>query len=438
MSKRTKTRRPNRFIYYFFGFIVSILSFSKRKVRYTFTCPNGKEVYGNQVKNELLKIKPPYIIVGNHHSLYDFVFMIRAFYPRRINFVVARKLYLASPYHFLIKLARSVPKNLFQPDIQTIRQSFDILGNEGILALYPEGQIVINGISKDMPESSGKLIKKMKLPVFAVTTQGGYLCDSTWRKKLKHGIIDVGIKITLMPEQIKEMTAEQIDEHIANAIYVDNFAYQEKTGNLYTGRNRSAGLENILYFCPNCKSEFSLKTSKNSIFCTHCGCSAEYTETAHLSWAGETQHFPHIGEWYNGQRAEEKQNIQKDSDFDLFIPVELRQLSENDTVIPNGNVEMKVRKTKKIEKCGVGILHISRNSYVYSGEYFGEQKEIEFDPNKLRYIPYTPGNNFQIYVQDVMFAFHTIDPRHCAKAALVMENIYEINNETKKQEPINA
>ena len=37
---------------------------------------------------------------------------------------------------------------------------------------------------------------------------------------------------------------------------------------------------------------------------------------------------------------------------------------------------MKVRKTKKIEKCGVGILHICRDAYVYSGEYFGEQKEI--------------------------------------------------------------
>ena len=29
-----------------------------------------------------------------------------------------------------------------------------------------------------------------------------------------------------------------------------------------------------------------------------------------------------------------------------------------------------------------------------------------------------------IYVQDVMFAFYTIDKRYCAKAALVMENIY--------------
>ena len=255
MRRRIKTKRPNPFIYYFFGFIVSFLSFTKRQVLFTFRTTDGKEIHGRKVREELLKFKPPYIIVGNHHSRYDYVFAIRAFYPRRITFIVARKLYLAARFHFLVKMARAIPKNLFQPDIQTIRQSFDILGNEGILALYPEGQIVINGISKDMPESCAKLVKKMKLPVFAIRTSGAYFCDSTWRKYLKHGIIDVNISMTLTSDQIKTMTIEEIDEAIGKAIYVDNFAEQEKTGYLYKGRNRAKGLENILYKCPSCNTD---------------------------------------------------------------------------------------------------------------------------------------------------------------------------------------
>lgn len=434
MKRRTKTKRPNPFVYYLFGFIVSFLSFAKRQVLFTYRMPDGREVHGSKVREELVKVKPPYIIVGNHHSLYDYVFAIRAFYPRRITFIVARKLYLASKFHFFVRMARAIPKNLFQPDIQTIRQSFDILGNEGILALYPEGQIVINGISKDMPESCAKLIKKMKLPVFAIRTSGAYFCDSTWRKCLKHGIIDIDISMALTPEKIKEMSIEEIDDAIGKAIYVDNFAEQEKSGYLYKGRNRAKGLENILYRCPSCGSEFELETHKNSITCKSCGCTAEYTESAHLSWNKSENFYPHIGEWYNAQRLAEKKAIEADSDYEIFIPVELRILSEAATVIPSGEANLQIKKTRGIEKCGKGVLHIRKCGYTYSGDFFGEQKEIEFDVMKVRYVPYTPGDNFQIYVQDVMFAFYTIDRRYCAKAALVMESIYA--SQAEKLQPV--
>jgi hypothetical protein len=49
----------------------------------------------------------------------------------------------------------------------------------------------------------------------------------------------------------------------------------------------------------------------------------------------------------------------------------------------------------------------------------------------LRYIPFTPGSNFQIYLQDVMFAFFTKDPRMCAKVALVIETYNELLSETQ-------
>ena len=113
----------------------------------------------------------------------------------------------------------------------------------------------------------------------------------------------------------------------------------------------------------------------------------------------------------------------------FFIPVEIRVLSETNTLIPSGNIDFCVRKTRGIEKCGKGVLHIRKCGYTYSGEFFGKQKEIEFDPKKIRYVPYTPGDNFQIYVQDVMFAFYTIDRRYCAKAALVIENIFAYQND---------
>lgn len=423
--KRKKTKRPNKFIYYFFGYIVIIISYLLRKVKITYKCADGTILQGKYAKKALLEKKPPYIIVGNHHSLYDYVYMIRAFYPRRINFIIARKLSLASKYNFFLHFAHVIPKSLFQPDIQTIRESFDILqGRKGILALYPEGQIVINGISKDMPENSGKLIKKMKLPVLAVRTLGGYHIDSTWRKHFKRGIIDVEISVALTSEQMQNMTAEEIDDVIAKTIFVDNFAEQEKSGNLYKGFSRAEGLENILYKCPECQSEFTLKTKKHDIFCTKCNLKAEYTESAHLDWISSTKnHFKHIGEWYNKQREIERNRHIEQEKLDLSIPVQIRILSESKTTLTSCNLEIK--KTFGIEKAGEGDLLLNNDGYFYKGSIWGKQVEIRFDPLNVRYIPYTPGDNFQIYLQDVMFAFHTKDPRMCAKAALVIETYYE-------------
>ena len=59
MERRTKTKRPNPFIYYFFGFIVSFLSFAKRRVLFTYRTPDGREVHGSKVREELVKVKPP-------------------------------------------------------------------------------------------------------------------------------------------------------------------------------------------------------------------------------------------------------------------------------------------------------------------------------------------------------------------------------------------
>lgn len=423
---RKKTKRPNRFIYFVFGFIVILISMLFRKIRFIYKMPDGKVRTGKRAKLVLAGFKPPFIIVGNHQSIYDHFYMVRAFYPFRLNFIVARKLFLAGGLSLFVKFAHAIPKSLFQPDVQTIRESFDILlSQNGILALYPDGQIGVNGISKEMPESCGKLVKKMKLPVYGVRTTGAYFCDNSWRKFVKRGIIEVEVSELLTPEQITTLSADEIDKYIAEKIYVDNYAEQERTGYLYKGFNRAAGLENILYQCPECKHELTLKTKKHDVICTHCGAQAEYTESAHLDWKkSKTKYYPHIGAWYNAQRDVEKKRHLENDNFCFEAAVELRVLSEQAVSLTDGS-NCTIKKTRAIEKAGTGVLRLCEDGYFYEGEVFGKEEKLRFDPLKIRYIPYTPGSNFQIYSQDVMFAFHPKDPRLCAKIALTIETLYE-------------
>ena len=108
----------------------------------------------------------------------------------------------------------------------------------------------------------------------------------------------------------------------------------------------------------------------------------------------------------------------------MTIPVQLKILAEKDTLIKESN-DFEIRKTKRIENAGSGNLIITRERIFYKGVIFGENAEIRFNPRAVQYLPYTPGDNFQIYLQDVMFAFHPKEPKICSKIALSIETYYE-------------
>lgn len=423
MEKKTKIKRPNPFVWIIMILYLVGASVFRRKVKISYRCQNGDVLHGKKSRKALKRLKAPFIILGNHHSLYDYIFPMRALFPRRINYMVARKHVVASSYRFFLKHSYTIPKSLFQTDIPSLRGAFDVISQKGILAIYPEGQILVNGISKEMPEQVSKLLKKFKVPVLIQRTSGGYFVDSTWRKKLPKGLIDVEFSMALTSEELAEYSLEKIDEIVAKSLYVDNFKWQEETGNLYVGKKRAEGLENILYMCPCCKKEFSIKTDDDKIICTNCDTKVIYNQACHFDWEKE-KYFNHIGEWYAYQNQIEKERHFQNKELNLTIPVQLKILAEKDTLIKESN-DFEIRKTKRIENAGSGNLIITRERIFYKGVIFGENAEIRFNPRAVQYLPYTPGDNFQIYLQDVMFAFHPIDSRLCAKAALTIETLYE-------------
>ena len=422
MSKKLKIKRPNPFVWMIMILFLVAVSIFRRKVKITYKTETGEILKERKARKKLKELKAPFVLLGNHHSMYDYVFPMRAMFPRRINYMVARKHVVASPYRFFLKHSYTIPKSLFQTDIPALRGAFDVIAQKGILAIYPEGQILVHGISKELPEQVSKLLKKLKVPVLIQRTSGAYFVDSTWRKKLPKGVVEAEFSLVLTPEQLAEYPLEKIDEIVAKSLYVDNFKWQEETGNLYKGKNRAAGLENILYICPCCKKEFSLQTKDDMIICQNCGLEVRYNEACHFDWKQE-KYFKHIGEWYNYQRDVEFENHKK-GDFKIDFPVELKLLAEKNTVIKGSN-DFEIRKTKRIEKAGEGILSLRNDKYFYKGMIFGKEAEINFNPKSVQFLPYTPGDNFQIYLQDVMFAFHPKEPKICSKIALSIESYYE-------------
>lgn len=395
VKKKYREKRANRIVYLVLGGIVALYAIVFKRQR---------------IKSSLPKdFKAPFIIVGNHSNFFDFIYAIRAFYPHRINFVVARKYFHFPLLSWVMRMAHSIPKSLFQPDIGTIASMLDILKQGGIVGVYPEGQIAIRGITNENGETIAKLVKKTGMPVVRVLTGGAYFCDPPWARGSRKGYIESRIDIALTAEEAESLSVDEISDRINQSIFMDNFSFQRANRSEYKGDKLAEGLENILYICPHCKAEFSIETRDNEIFCEECGTKAFFGQDGHLTWE-EDKYFSHIGEWYYWQREQERIRIAEEPHFTISEPVELAMLKEKGT---------------GIEAVGKGIFTADKDAYVYKGTLKGQEVTLSFPVSNIRYMPFDSGKNFQIYSKNQLYEFRPDNPKWCMKISNICEVLYE-------------
>jgi len=367
----------------------------------------GHHYYGKRHLRSLPQ--GPLVVVGNHTNFFDFLYMARTLYPRRINFVVAAKYFRFKELSFILRLAQAIPKNLYSPDIRTVSRATSIINQGGVVGIYPEGQISLGGITLPLPEGIGKLVKHLGVPVAAVRSFGGGFVDPPWSKRHRKGIVESHFHLVLSKDQVRSMAPEAIDSVLKEALFANPYEWQRKSGLQYTGNEITDGLTHILYICPNCLSEFTLHTFDDKIACTQCGLEASMTGSGHFHWPEGTSYFDHIGTWYQWQYQQEEATITGNEDYILVLPVRLA---------------MYKKKGLGIEEVGEGTMTISREEYLYQGSVRGEKSTLHFPTKNIRYVPFAGGRNFQIYDNDQLHEFRPNPGIHSVKASLVGETIY--------------
>ena len=120
MSKKAKIKRPNPFVWMLMIIFLVSVSIFRRKVKITYKTETGEILKERKARKKLKELKAPFVLLGNHHSMYDYIFPMRAMFPRRINYMVARKHVVASPYRFFLKHSYTIPKSLFCHEKQAI------------------------------------------------------------------------------------------------------------------------------------------------------------------------------------------------------------------------------------------------------------------------------------------------------------------------------
>jgi 1-acyl-sn-glycerol-3-phosphate acyltransferase/DNA-directed RNA polymerase subunit RPC12/RpoP len=403
--KANKMKRPSPWIYLPLVGLANIYTRLVKRHRF----------YGEEAIKDL--VKEPLLVIGNHTSFYDFLYMARILYPHRISFVVAAKYFRFHGLSLIFRLGRSIPKNLFSADIRTVARTISIIKQGGIVGIYPEGQISLGGITLPLPDGIGKLVKHLGVPVAMVKTYGAGFVDPPWSNHHRRGIVESHVSVVLSKAQVQTLPLEAIDEALKEALAANQYQWQAKNGYEYRGKELTAGLTNLLYICPNCHEEFTLVTAKEKISCTSCGMNITLRGSGHFKWENTKPYFEHIGEWYEWEHQEEEKAVIEDENFSYTVPVELA---------------MYRREGDGIEAVGSGTMTINREVYIYNGSFRGEATQMEFRTRTTRYVPFDGGRNFQIYADNELHEFRPDPGVKSVKAALIGETMYQI--QSKKRE----
>ncbi len=225
------------------------------------------------------RIKPPFILVGNHSTLLD-PFLTNYYVPHPIHWVSSDGNMRSPIMRFLlIKLVGSIPKSKAIPDIETVNWIVEFIRKrKGVVGFYPEGQSSWNGDSLPVFGSTAKLIRLLKAPVILASSRGAYMTKPRWSYVRRSGRMEIQFSELFSPEMLKDMGVKEIDEKLKAALRHDDPAWAQSEGVDFSHPRRAESLELALYACPACGALQSIASQGEKVFCKTCGFSAEYGE----------------------------------------------------------------------------------------------------------------------------------------------------------------
>ena len=300
---------------------------------------------------EKLKKDQPCIILMNHSAFLDLEILSSVLYPRPINIVASNDAFFGKDW--LMRHIGCVPTRKYVHGMTLVRDIvYCIKELKTSVAIFPEAGYSMDGAATAIGESMGKMVKMLGVPVVMIKAEGVYLRDPLYnnlqiRKNVK---TSATVKYLISPEEITEMTPEEINEIVQREFTFDYFTWQKENKVVIDEPFRADYLNRVLFKCPHCMSEGNMEGKGIKLRCKDCGATYTLDELGYLkNDDGETK-FDHIPTWYAWQREEIKKQLLA-GEYNIDIPVDI----------------CCSRDTKKMYHVGEGRLTHNRDGFHLTG-----------------------------------------------------------------------
>ena len=278
---------------------------------------------------EKLAPKEPCLILMNHSSFIDLKIASSLLFPRKYNIVMTSDGFVGK--NLLMRLIGCIPTQKFIADSLLVKDILTCVKKKKTsILMYPEASYSFDGTATPLPESLGKLVKMLGVPVVMIRTYGAFAFDPLYNNLQKRKVkISATMEYLLSPDDIKQKSANQINEVLKEQFSFDNFAWQQENKVKITEKFRADSLNRVLYKCPNCLAEGETGGKGITLSCKNCGKSYILTEDGFMqAQNGETE-FSHIPDWYNWQRECVRNEILKgeyklEEDVDIYMMIDTK------------------------------------------------------------------------------------------------------------------
>ena len=282
MKKKKKWVLPrHKVVKFFLRLPVALVS----RIRYRVKLPRFKEQKGRQ-----------FLILMNHQTPFD-QFFVSATFKAPIYFVGTEDIFSLGFLSSALKwLVAPIPIKKQTADMAAVMNCLRVARDGGTIAMAPEGNRTYTGRTEYMNPAVAPLARKLGLPIALYRIEGGYGIQPRWADTRRRGKMRAYVSEVIEPEEIKDLTDDELVERIRQGLYVDDAL---ETG-VYRHKRKAEYLERAIYVCPYCGlSHF--KSHGDVCCCEKCGREVRYTERMTLEGVGFDFPFARVSEWYDYQ-----------------------------------------------------------------------------------------------------------------------------------------
>jgi len=304
---------------------------------------------------ERLGKKEPCLFLMNHSSFTDLQIASELLYDRQFHIVCTNDGFVGK--EGLMRRIGCIPTKKFIMDMQLVKDmkyTFEKLKSS--ILMYPEASYSFDGTETPLPDSLGKCVKLMKVPVVMIRTKGAFLRDPLYNCLNKRDVkVSAYMKYLLSAEECEKLSAEEITEAIRKEFSYDHFKEQKADGIRVKEPFRALGLHRALYCCPHCLTEGNTVGEGINLTCNSCGEVYELSEEGTLfrdskSSVSEGEDFTYVSDWYAWQRGRVRKEIE-DGSYSYDADVDIRMLVDSEAVY----------------EVGEGHLHHDENGFRLTG-----------------------------------------------------------------------
>lgn len=334
------------------------------------------------LRNEIKGKKGAFVVIANHEAALDFVNLIGAT-STPMSFVISNCFYNTLPIKGFLGKMGVIPKQQFQTnpaDLKKIKTAIE----QGVpIVIYPAGLMCEDGLSTPIPTATYKFLKWLNADVYVARTRGTYFVMPKWAKGLRAGRTYIDIYKLFSKQELADADINTVKEITDGALLFDAYREQEEDMVKYKNNGNVAGLENVLYMCPHCKTEFSVQLKgKDTLCCSQCGFeqkSDEYAFFHNVSGVGEEIRY--VSDWSRLIYGHLKQKI----------------INGEETVLTSrAKIHMIDYKKNKFFEVGHGTVSLSERGFSIVGEVNGESADISISIANVPSLPFSPGKYLEI------------------------------------------